>query len=217
MKSTRLVLPNGKCEPRKPPYLDELRAEAKRLDIPNYSSMRKEELCEALGLIEKAKTPKAKPKRKVAKAKKKIQKPEITRLIDEYVKENLMTSYPVKENFKPPTGMADYYYLYFQRSGTPQRMYLLPPDFIVKKDEGLTLEEFRQKDQKFTQANNYLGNNTRNSFALFDVFETEGGGIWKGLKGLDAWLQPRAESRVNAYKTYTQATLRKAGREYHFP
>ena len=114
------------CKPRQPPYLKDLQKMARDANIPNYGKMRKEELCEALGLIEKA-GPYI--KKTIAKRSPKVEKeiPEITKRIDAYVKKHKLAPRSVKENFKPPPDMGDYYYLWATSGkGIKIRNYAVP-------------------------------------------------------------------------------------------
>lgn len=172
----------GKCEPRKPPYLKDLREEAKKRKIEGYSSMRKEELCEALGLIEKA-APRVKKTIKRGSPKTK-EISGITKQYDDYVKKNHLVARPVKEPTKPPPGMKDYYYLWFADRGKGLRRYIVPEGFMVNSKEGKIPLDYGDSEK---MSRTYIGNRD-NGAVLFPLEDTSCTPIYG--EGIDAWVKP---------------------------
>lgn len=229
------------CKPKHPPYLKDLQKMAKDAKIPNYGKMRKEELCEALGLIEKAGPYE---KRKVKKSKKSAKKdlPKITKAINAYVKENKMVSRTVKENFKPPPGMSDHYYLWGKYQGTNDplikhgstiRIYPVPNGTLVNSVDGKNVPYVF--GETFT---GYLGNNPKNMVIGSDYFlnPTHSVAYEDGIghfvapplpfseikkdPGFRKYLKAIDETEEDFKKIYvrkSQYALRKAGQEYSFP
>lgn len=207
---------------------------AKEANIPNYGKMRKEELCEALGLIEKAgpyvKKTVAPRSPKSPKTPKEV--PKITKRIDAYVKKHHMDFRSVKESFKPPPGMSDYYYLWINDGkGTKVRNYAVPYGTLINTPS--------EKNIPFAVGmfDAYIGSNPRNRAKGEEFFFDSSHPLYG--KGLGLWIAPSPpleevekdpdfekylrnikESLEKFRKTYkpgyVQSVLRRAGKEYEF-
>jgi len=229
----------GMCQPRKPPYLKDLREEAKKKKIEGYSSMRKEELCEALGLIEKASPYTKKTVKRGPPKKKEISS--ITKQYDEYVKKNKLVARPVKEPTRPPPGMENYYYLWIPheaKQGKGTRRYLVPEGFMVSLRDGKGVKKV-PLDYGVSEwlGHSYIGNKN-NVPILFPLEKTmytpiygEGIDAWvkpspsysvvSKRKGFDRYLKNIGETKTDFKKIYksglVQAELRRAGNAYMWP
>lgn len=226
------------CKPRQPPYLKDLRLLAKQANIPNYSSMRKEELCEALGMIEKAGPYVKKTIQKQSPKAKEVS--EITSWIDKYVKKNKLTASTVKESFRPPAGAQDYYYLWFPEGKGARRKYVVPEGTLVNVKIGSKVIQKPLEFGKQEFGSAYLGNSPKNQVFGFDVRTTSYTPVFG--EGFDAWVKPSAPFSViskrkgwkemlkdmketqETFKTQYRpghvqhnAKLRRAGNEYSWP
>lgn len=226
------------CRPRKPPYLKDLREEAKKKKIVGYSTMTKEELCERLGLIEKAgpkKVRKTPVKRNVVP---KEEVSPVTKMLDAYVKKNGLIARSVKEKTRPPPGMADYYYIY-QPLQNYERLYIVPEGFEVSVPSSTGVKKVPLKYQDPNSAGAYI-KNTKNHVLRYDIKTTSYTPIYG--KGIDAWFKPSPSysvySKRKGFDKYlkdidadplefkklhlkdkgmAQAELRRAGKKYVWP